>query len=93
MSMIDYIDAADGHLVLKTEKNTIYVSTVDDAVEAILDHGISKSVMAGSSMHFASEYGFKYDNSAVTLLHSAWNKAIELGLYGENEDGFAMGSV
>ena len=100
MSMIDYIDAADGHLILKTEKNTIYVSTVDDAVEAILDHGISKSVMAGSSMHFASEYGFKYDNSAMTLLNTAWDKAVQLGLYsnsrfleGGNEDGFAMGSV
>jgi len=100
MSMITYIDAADGRLVLKTEKNTIYASTVDDVVDAIMNHGISDSVMAGSAMHFAAEYGFKYDNSAMTLLNTAWDKAVQLGLYsnsrfleGGNEDGFAMGSV
>ena len=98
--MITYIDAADGHLVLHVDDEKIYVSTVDDAIEAILDHGISDSVMSGSAMHFAAEYGFKYDNSAMTLLNTAWDKAVQLGLYsnsrfleGGNEDGFAMGSV
>ena len=100
MSMIDYIDAADGHLVLHVDGEKIYANTVDTVVDAIMSYGISDSVMAGSAMHFASEYGFKYDNSAMTLLNTAWDKAVQLGLYsnsrfleGGNEDGFAMGSV
>ena len=100
MSMITYIDAADGHLVLYVDGEKICANTVDDVVEAILDHGISNSVLAGSAMHHAKEYGFKTDSCAVVLLHKAWDKAIELGLYsnsrfleGGNEDGFAMGSV
>jgi len=100
MSMITYIDAADGHLVLHVDDEKIYVSTVDDAVEAILDHGISDSVMSSSAVHFAAEHGFENDDSAVVLLRTAWNTAIGLGLYsnsrfleGGNEDGFAMGSV
>ena len=71
---IDYVSADNGRLALYAGKTTIHADTVDDAVEAILDHGLSESVFSASSMHFASEYGFDTDNGAMLM----YKRALEL---------------
>ena len=71
---IDYVDADNGGLDLYAGPITIHADTVDDVVEAILDHGLSESVFSASSMHFASEYGFDTDNGAMLM----YKRALEL---------------
>ena len=80
MSMIEFVDATDGHLVLYAGNDKIYANTVDTVVDAMMNYGMSESVMSSSAVHYAAEHGFENDDSAVVLLRTAWNTAIGLGL-------------
>ena len=80
MSMIELVDATDGHLVLYAGNDKIYANTVDTVVDAMMNYGMSESVMSSSAVHYAAEHGFENDDSAVVLLRTAWNTAIGLGL-------------
>ena len=53
----------------------VHATTVEGVTEAILKYGLSESVMKSSSMDFASEYGFAFDEDAAELLSKALAKA------------------
>ena len=52
----------------------VHATTVEGVTEAILKYGLADSVMKSSSMDFASEYGFAFDEDAEELLSKAMAK-------------------
>ena len=79
-SGINYISAKYGGLDLfygdyvGTNTKKVHATTVEGVTEAILKYGLSESVMKSSSMDFASEYGFAFDEDAEELLSKAMAK-------------------
>ena len=79
---INYISAKYGGLDLfygecvgVNDTKKVHATTVEGVTEAILKYGMSESVMKSSSMDFASEYGFAFDEDAAELLSKALAKA------------------
>ena len=78
---INYISAKYGGLDLfygeckGNDTKKVHATTVEGVTEAILKYGLSESVMKSSSMDFASEYGFAFDEDAAELLSKALAKA------------------
>ena len=74
---INFVSADDGKLELsyyemgvrktKASENPIILAAV------MKKHGFEDTVMASSSMDFASEYGFKKDGDAKRLYNNALN--------------------
>ena len=74
---INFVSADDGKLQLsyyemgvrktKASENPIILA------EVMKKHGFEDTVMASSSMDFASEYGFKKDGDAKRLYNNALN--------------------
>ena len=77
LKKIDFISADNGKLVLsfgdldsretKSSANPIILADI------MSKHGFADTVMASSSMDFASEYGFKKDGDAKRLYNNALN--------------------
>ena len=80
-SGINYISAKYGGLDLfygdyvGTNTKKVHATTVEGVTEAILKYGMSESVWKSSSMDFASEYGFAFDEDASKLFGQALAKA------------------
>ena len=78
---INYISAKYGGLDLfygeckGNDTKKVHATTVEGVTEAILKYGMSESVWKSSSMDFASEYGFAFDEDAKELLTKAMAKA------------------
>ena len=78
---INYISAKYGGLDLfygdyvGTNTKKVHATTVEGVTEAILKYGMSESVWKSSSMDFASEYGFAFDEDANNLFGHALAKA------------------
>ena len=77
LKKIDFVSADNGKLVLsfgdldsretKSSANPIILADI------MSKHGFADTVMASSSMDFASEYGFKKDGDAKRLYQNAIN--------------------
>ena len=75
LKKIDFVSANNGKLVLsfgdldsretKSSANPIILADI------MSKHGLADTVMASSSMDFASEYGFKTDDGAKILYKNA----------------------
>ena len=75
LKKIDFISANNGKLVLHYDQMGVHKSKMSDNPIILADimskHGFADTVMASSSMDFASEYGFKTDDGAKTLYKNA----------------------
>ena len=69
------LDLFYGECVNVNDMKKVHATTVQGVTEAILKYGLSESVMKSSSMDFASEYGFAFDEDAAELLSKALAKA------------------
>ena len=75
LEKINFISAEDGKLVLHYDQMGVHKSKMSDNPIILADimskHGFADTVMASSSMDFASEYGFKTDDGAKKLYQNA----------------------
>jgi len=71
LKKIDFVSARDGKLELHMGDKI--KSSADPIILADImsKHGFDDTVMASSSMDFASEYGFKTDDGAKKLYQNA----------------------
>ena len=69
------LDLFYGECVNVNDMKKVHATTVQGVTEAILKYGMSDSVMKSSSMDFASEYGFAFDEDANNLFGHALAKA------------------
>ena len=74
-NQIDFIDAHNGGIQMFSRSGLVGWGDTAESVAYVLNtKGISSTVMASSSMDFASEEGFATDNGAKIL----WAQALEL---------------
>tara|TARA_R110002153_G_scaffold58924_2_gene161284 strand:+ start:35 stop:388 length:354 start_codon:yes stop_codon:yes gene_type:complete len=70
---INYLNARDGKLEMRTEDGVMHFGqTVEQISEVIQENGVYENLMGGSSLDFASEFGFKNDDDALSL----WDDAL-----------------
>jgi hypothetical protein len=69
---INYLNAIDGKLEMRTEDGVRHFGqTVEQISKVIQENGVYENLMGGSSLDFASEFGFKNDDDALSLWHDA----------------------
>ena len=79
---INYLNARDGKLEMRTEDGVRHFGqTVEQISKVIQENGVYENLMGGSSLDFASEFGFKNDDDALSLwddalIHSAKEESL-----------------
>ena len=74
--MITYLDAYNGGIKMYAGKGNLkgWSKTAKGVAYTLKTCGVGETMMGGSSMDFASEYGFENDDAAIRL----WNEALDL---------------
>ena len=74
-NQVDFVSAHNGGIQMYSDSGLVGWGNTAESVAYVLNtKGISSTVMASSSMDFASEEGFATDNGAKIL----WAQALEL---------------
>ena len=76
-SGVNYIGADNGGLTLHAENDVLWSRDVGELGEFVFEKGLADTVMGSSSMDFAEEYGFDYNDAARDM----WDDVL---FYAEN---------
>ncbi len=70
---INFLEATNGKIKVSVGSSTRTSGTIKGLVNIIKKYGLRTSILHGSSMDFANEYGFKNDSDAWKL----WDESVE----------------